>query len=76
MGSIRRECLDPVVVFNESSLRGLLNSYFAYYLPVRTPLALAKDAPEPRALQGPEMGAVVEIPEVGGLRHRYERRAA
>jgi transposase InsO family protein len=76
VGSIRRECLDHVVVFNESSLRGFLKSYLAYYLHSRTRLALAKDSPETRAIQGPEFGAVVEIPEVGGLHHRYERRAA
>lgn len=76
VGSIRRECLDHVMVFNESSLRGLLDSYFAYYLEARTHLALGKDTPEPRAIQPPELGAVVEFPEVGGLHHRYERRAA
>ena len=75
IGSSRRECLDHIVVFNESSLRRTLKSYFAYYLHARTHLALAKDAPEPRAIQPPELGARVEIPEVGGLHHRYERRA-
>ncbi len=64
------------MVFNESSLRRILKSYFEYYLHSRTHLALAKDAPEPRPIQPPEFGAVVEIPEVGGLHHRYERRAA
>ncbi len=76
VGSIRRECLDHVMVFNESSLRRILKSCFEYYLHSRTHLALAKDAPEPRPIQPPEFGAVVEIPEVGGLLHRYERRAA
>ncbi len=76
IGSIRRECLDHVVVLSESSLRRLLTSYTQYYLHSRTHLALGKDAPEPRAIQSPELGTVVEIPEVGGLHHRYERRAA
>ncbi|HEV2495110.1 MAG TPA: integrase core domain-containing protein [Terriglobia bacterium] len=76
VGSIRRECLDHVIVFNEASLRRLLNFYFAYYLRSRTHLALGKDAPETRPVQPPELGAVVELPEVGGLHHRYERRAA
>lgn len=75
-GSIRRECLDHIVVFSESFLRRTLKSYFAYYLHARTHLALAKDAAEPRAIRPPELGAVVEIPEVEGLHYRYERRAA
>jgi transposase InsO family protein len=76
VGSIRRECLDHVIVLNESSLRRILKSYFEYYLYSRTHLALDKDAPEPRAIQSPELGAVIEIPEVGGVHHRYEQRAA
>ena len=47
-----------------------------YYLKARTHLALSKDTPEPRAIQPPELGVVVEYPEVGGLHPRYERRAA
>jgi hypothetical protein len=76
IGSIRRECLDHVIVFNESSLRRLLNLYFTYYLRSRTHLALDKDAPQSRPVQPPELGRVVELPEVDGLHHRYERRAA
>ena len=76
IGSVRRECLDHVTVLNETCLRRTLRSYFHYYLEVRTHLALGKNAPEPRATQPPELGAVVEIHEVGGLHHRYERRAA
>jgi putative transposase len=76
VGSIRRECLDHIVVLNECSLRRILKSYFQYYLHARTHLALDKDAPEPRAIQPPVLGRVVEIAEVGGLHHRYERRAA
>jgi hypothetical protein len=46
------------------------------YHGARTHLALGKDTPEPRSVQPPDMGKVIEIPEVGGLHHRYERRAA
>jgi transposase InsO family protein len=76
IGSIRRECLDHVIVFHESSLRRRLHSYFNYYRRSRTHLSLGKDSPEPRAIQPPEMGSVVGVPPVGGLHHRYERRAA
>jgi transposase InsO family protein len=76
IGSIRRECLDHVIVINESSLRSVLQSYFEYYDHTRTHLALEKDAAVPRRVQSPEMGRVVELPQVGGLHHRYERRAA
>jgi putative transposase len=74
IGSIRRECLDHVVVLNKRHLRRLLRSYFGYYHRSRTHLALAKDAPEKRAVMS--QGAVISIPQVGGLHHRYERRAA
>jgi hypothetical protein len=76
VGSIRRECLDHLIVWNERSLRRTLHSYFAYYQRSRTHLALGKDAPEPRAVEPPEQGRVVAIPQVGGLHHRYQRRAA
>jgi putative transposase len=76
IGSIRRECLDHVVVLGEKHLRHILKSYFKYDHRSRTHLSLAKDAPEPRAALLPELGAVIEIAEVGGLHHRYERRAA
>jgi putative transposase len=51
-------------------------AYFEYYEHTRTHLALVKDAPEARAIQTREAGIVVELPQVGGLHHRYERRAA
>jgi transposase InsO family protein len=76
VGSIRRECLDHVIVWNERSLRRTLHNYFAYYQRSRTHLALGKDAPERRAVEPPEQGRVVAIPQVGGLHHRYQRRAA
>src|SRR5712691_4767143 len=73
IGSIRRECLDHVIVWNERSLRQTLQSY---YCKSRTHLALAKDAPEPKAVHKPENGFYGGIPLVGGLHHRYERCAA
>jgi len=51
-----------------------LKSYFDYYHGVRTHLSLEKDAPETRPVQPPELGSVVELPEVGGLHHRYVQR--
>ena len=76
IGTIRRECLDHVIVFNEASLYRQMKSFVGYYHESRTHLSLAKDAPESRPVQSPEHGPVVAIPEVGGLHHRYERRAA
>jgi len=76
IGSIRRECLDHVIVLHETSLRRTLKSYFEYYHRSRTHLSLGKDAPEPRAIQPSELGSVVAVPQVGGLHHRYERQAA
>ena len=76
IGSIRRECLNHVIVINDKHLRRILKGYFRYYLNSRTHLSLEKDAPEPRKIQAPELGRIIEIPEVGGLHHRYERRAA
>lgn len=73
---LRRECLDHVIVLGEAHLRRIVRSYVGYYHGARTHLALEKDAPEHRTTQPPEKGIVVEIPEVGGLHHRYERRAA
>jgi putative transposase len=76
IGSIRRECLDHVIVLNGTHLRRVLGSYLAYYHGSRTHLALEKDAPTTRRVQTPTEGPVVAFPEVGGLHHRYERRAA
>jgi putative transposase len=76
IGSIRRECLDHVIVVNEQHLRRILRSYFEYYHHTRTHLSVDKDAPDTRPVQLPAMGTVIQISEVGGLHHRYERRAA
>src|SRR6266850_4141874 len=75
IGSIRRECLDHVIVLGERHLCRMLTSYFDYYHNSRTHLSLDKDPPEPRAIQPPH-GRVIAIPQVGGLHHRYDRRAA
>ena len=76
VGSVRRECLDHVIVLNEASLYRHVKSFLAYYHESRTHLSLAKDTPEPRPVQPLDLGAVVAIPQVGGLHRRYERRAA
>ncbi len=76
IGSLRRECLDHVLVLNERQAHRILWDYIRYYNGSRTHLALQKDAPEPRAMHQPELGEVIAFREVGGLHHRYERRAA
>jgi putative transposase len=76
IGTIRRECLDHVIVFNQASLSRHLRLFIDYYHHSRCHLALAKDTPEPRPVQPPAKGPVISIPQVGGLHHRYERRAA
>jgi putative transposase len=76
IGSIRRECLDHVVVFDERHLRRVLSSYFRYYHQTRTHLSLGKDCPESRPIHPPAAGKIIPFPQVGGLHHRYERRAA
>jgi transposase InsO family protein len=76
IGSIRRECLDHVIVLSEAHLRRLLASYFHCYHRWRTHLSLTMDCPEPRPVLPPERESMVEIPEVGDLHHHYERVAA
>ena len=63
-----------MVVLGERHLRRIMRHYVSYYHGAQTHLALEKDTPEPRSVQPPDMGKVIEIPEVGGLHHRYERR--
>jgi putative transposase len=76
IGSIRRECLDHIIIFNERHLRDVLSSYFQYHHKSRTHLALSKDCPQPRPIQPPSTGTIIAFPRVGGLHHRYKRRAA
>jgi putative transposase len=76
IGSVRRECLDHVIVLTAAGLRRVLHEYVTYYSRTRTHLSLNKEAPVPRPIMPPTAGRVIAIPQVGGLHHRYERRAA
>ena len=76
IGSIRRECLDHMIVLGERQLRRVPARYLSYYHGARIHLSLEKDSPTPRRIQAPTEGRMVAFPEVGGLHHRYERRAA
>jgi transposase InsO family protein len=76
IGSVRRDCLNQVVVLNERHLRRIMRRYLGHYHRSRCHLSLEGDAPQPRAVHGPELGRVIELPEVGGLHHRYVREAA
>jgi putative transposase len=76
IGTIRRECLDHVIVSNERSLYRYLRDFLDYYHRTRTHLGLLKDTPESRPVQSAQAGGVISIPKVGGLHHRYERRVA
>ncbi|MCH7532961.1 MAG: transposase [Gemmatimonadetes bacterium] len=76
IGSIRRECLDHVIVLNERHLMRVLRSYACYYHSSRTHRSLDDDCPDPRPVEPPEMGDVIAIAQVGGLHHRYTRRLA
>jgi transposase InsO family protein len=76
IGSIRRECLNHLIVFNAAGLRRVVAAYIAYYMRSRTHLSLAKDSPTPRPVMPPTAGRIVAVREVGGLHHRYERVAA
>ena len=71
IGSIRRDCLDHVVLFGEQHLRHLLELYQRYYNEARTHLSLGKDAPVSRAVQA--VGSIVAKPRLGGLHHQYLR---
>jgi transposase InsO family protein len=76
IGTLRRECLDHVVVLNDAHLRRVLRAYLAYYHEARTHLSLGKDTPEPRSVERPDRGRILATPMIGGLHHRYTRRAA
>ena len=76
IGSVRRECLDHVIVCSQTGLRRTLQAYSEYYQRSRTHLALDKDAPVSRRIADPTDGAIVAVPQLGGLHQRYERRAA
>jgi hypothetical protein len=65
IGSIRRECLDHIIIFNQRHLRGVLSRYFQYHHRTRTHLSLDKDCPQPRRIQPPSAGEIIAFPEVG-----------
>ena len=75
IGSIRRECLDHVIVLSEAHLGRLLWAYLAYYNTARPHQSLDNNSPQPREVHPPEFGRVVSIPQVGGLHHLYQRAA-
>ena len=76
IGSIRRECLDNVVILHQRHLRRILTAYFDHYHRWRCHQALDMDCPKPRPIQSPEQGSVVAVTEAGGLYRHYERWAA
>jgi transposase InsO family protein len=71
IGSIRRECLDHIVVFGEAHLRRILAAYAVYYNELRTHLSLGKDSPRRRQVQ--RLGQLAAQPILGGLHHQYCR---
>jgi putative transposase len=76
IGTLRRECFDHVIVLNASHARRILTCYLRHYHRWRTHLSLAKDSPDSRPVQPPDLGAVAEFHDVGGLHRHYERLAA
>ena len=75
IGSIRRECLDHVIIFNQKHLRLILTSYCDYYLNARTHLSLEKNSPNPRKIEPKSKDKVIAPPRFGGLHHLYTRAA-
>ncbi len=75
IGSIRRECLDHLIVANEDHLREILKEYVVYYNTSRPHLSLERNTPIPRSVEPSALGAVMAVPQVGGLHHRYTRAA-
>jgi len=73
IGSIRRECLDHVIVLGENHLRRILKSYVCYYHESRPHLSLERSAPIPREVEPPSRGRVIAIPQAGNLHHLYKR---
>ena len=75
IGSIRRECLDHLIVLGEGQLRQILREYFDYYNEMRPHQSLEKNSPVPREIEPPGKGKIISVPQVGGLHHRYLRVA-
>jgi transposase InsO family protein len=76
IGSIRRECLDHMIILNAAHLQRILQSYLGYYHHHRPHRSLEHDSPLRRAVEQSEQGRIIELPCVGGLHHRYTRKAA
>lgn len=76
IGSVRRECVDHLIVLGERHLRTIVSECVDYYNKTRTHLSLEKDAPEPRKTQGQRDGKIVSLKRFGGLHHEYCRLAA
>jgi putative transposase len=75
IGSIRRECLDHLIIIGEDHLRRALRDYFDYYHSSRPHEGLERNSPIPREVEGPAKGKVISFPKVGGLHHCYRRAA-
>ena len=75
IGSIRRECLDHMIILGESHLRRVMKEYVDYYHESRPHQSLDRNAPVPREIESPSEGKVISIPHLGGLHHRYARAA-
>jgi transposase InsO family protein len=76
IGSIRRECLDHVIVLGPGQLKRVVTQYVDYYNGVRTHLSLCKDSPDRRPVHHSDEGRIIELKKVGGLHHQYVRKAA
>jgi transposase InsO family protein len=76
IGTIRRDSLDHLIIVNQAALHRHLKLFLEYDHQSRTYWSLEKDTPEGRSVEPPESGHAVAVPQVGGLHHRYERRAA
>jgi transposase InsO family protein len=76
IGSIRRECLDHVIVLSGQYLRQVLSDYLAYYHQDRSHRSLDQDCPFSRPVEPPDQGDIIALPRLGGLHHRYTRQAA
>ena len=75
IGSIRRDCLDHMMIFSADSLRRLMAEYIRYYNESRTHMSLEGNSPIPREVEPPSKGRVISVPFLGGLHHRYTRAA-
>ncbi len=76
IGSVRRECINHVIVLSERHLKRIVREYFDYYNNSRAHMSLNGNAPLPREVEPPDRGNVLAIPQAGGLHHRYTRVAA